>query len=80
MKIQVTLNSIYKWALVEETYLVDVTEDEVLDYFGANSIDDISTNELGQLALNGYGQLESKTLLDSRDCKGDTITTVEVLQ
>ena len=45
MKIQVTLNSIYKWALVEETYLVDVTEDEVLDYFGANSIDDISTNE-----------------------------------
>ena len=80
MKIQVTLNSTYKWALVEETYLVDVTEDEVLDYFGASSIDDISTNELGQLALNGYGQLESKTLLDSRDCKGDTITTVEVLQ
>lgn len=80
MKIHVTLNSIYKWALVEETYLVDVTEDEVLDYFGANSIDDISTNELGQLALNGYVQLESKTLLDSRDCKGDTITNVEVLQ
>lgn len=80
MKIQVTLNSTYKWALVEETYLVDVTEDEVLDYFGASSIDDISTNELGQLALNGYGQLESKTLLDSRDCKGDTITNVEVLQ
>lgn len=80
MKIQVTLNPTYKWALVEETYLVDVTEDEVLDYFGANSIDDISTNELGQLALNGYGQLESKTLLDSRDCKGDTITNVEVLQ
>ena len=80
MKIQVTLNSIYKWALGEETYLVDVTEDEVLDYFGANSIDDVSTNELGQLALNGYGQLESKTLLDSRDCKGDTITNVEVLQ
>ena len=26
MKIQVTLNSTYKWALVEETYLVDVTE------------------------------------------------------
>ena len=80
MKIHVTLNSTYKWALVEETYLVDVTEDEVLDYFGASSIDDISTNELGQLALNGYGQLESKTLLDSRDCKGDTITNVEVLQ
>ena len=80
MKIQVTLNSIYKWALVEETYLVDVTKDEVLDYFGANSIDDVSTDELGQLALNGYGQLESKTLLDSRDCKGDTITSVEVLQ
>lgn len=52
----------------------------MLDYFGANSIDDVSTDELGQLALNGYGQLESKTLLDSRDCKGDTITTVEVLQ
>ena len=28
MKIQVTLNSIYKWALVEETYLVDVTYDD----------------------------------------------------
>ena len=80
MKIQLTLNSIYKLSLVEETYLVDVTHDEVLDYFGANSIDDISTNELGQLALNGYGQLESKTLFDSRDCKGDTITNVEVLQ
>ena len=80
MKIQVTLNSTYKWALVEETYLVDMPEDEVLDYFGASSIDDISAIELGQLALNGYGQLESKTLLDSRDCKGDTITNVEVLQ
>lgn len=80
MKIQATLSYTYKEAIVEETHLVYATEDEVLDYFGVNSIDDISFNELVQLALNGYGQLESKTLLDSRDCKGDTITNVEVLQ
>ena len=52
MKIQVTVSYTYKKAIVEETHLVYATEDEVLDYFGANSI----------------------------DCKGDTITNVEVLQ
>ena len=80
MKIQVTLNSIYKWALVEETYLVDVTEDEVLDYFGATSIEEISTNELGTLALNGYGELISHEIIELKNCKNDSITEVEVLQ
>ena len=80
MKIQVKLNSTYKWAIIEETYLVDMPEEEILDYFGASTLDDIQINELGQLVLNGYGQLVSNTLLDVGDCKEDRIVDVEVLQ
>ena len=80
MKIQVKLNSTYKWAIIEETYLVDMPEEEILDYFGASTLNDIQINELGQLVLNGYGQLVSNTLLDVGDCKEDRIVDVEVLQ
>lgn len=80
MKIQVKLNSTYKWAIIEEDYEVIIEEQEVLDFFGASTLDDIQINELGQLVLNGYGQLVSNTLLDVGDCKEDRIVDVEVLQ
>lgn len=80
MKIQVKLNSTYKWAIIDETYLVDMPEEEILDYFGANSIEDISTNELGSLALNGYGERISHEIIELKNCKNDSITEVEVLQ
>lgn len=80
MKIQVKLNSTYKWALIDETYIVDVPDDEILDYFGANSIEDISTSELGTLALNGYGERISHEIIELGNCKNDSITEVEVLQ
>ena len=80
MKIQVKLNSTYKWAIIDETYLVDMPEEEILDYFGASTLDDIQINELGQLVLNGYGQLVSHEVIELKNCKNDSITEVEVLQ
>ena len=80
MKIQVKLNSTYKWAIIEEDYEVNIEEQDVLDFFGASTLDDIQINELVQLVLNGYGQLVSNTLLDVGDCKEDRIVDVEVLQ
>ena len=80
MKIQVKLNSTYKWAIIEEDYEVNIEEQDVLDFFGASTLDDIQINELGQLVLNGYGQLVSNTILDVGDCKEDRIVNVEVVQ
>lgn len=80
MKIQVKLNSTYKWAIIDETYLVDMPEEEILDYFGASTLDDIQINELGQLVLNGYGERISHEIIELKDCKNDSITEVEVVQ
>ena len=80
MKIQVKLNSTYKWAIIDETYIVDMPEEEILDYFGATSIEEIQTNELGALVLNGYGERISHEIIELKNCENDSITEVEVLQ
>lgn len=79
MQLSVTLHSTYKWAVHEEVYKVDMTEQLILDYFGTTSIDDISTHELGQLVLDGYGERISTTIVRTESCKSDVIVDVEIL-
>lgn len=79
MQLSVTLHSTYKWAVHEEVYKVDMPEQLILDHFGATSIDDISTHELGQLVLEGYGEHISTTIVRTESCKSDVIVDVEIL-
>ena len=70
MKLTVTLNSLYKYATIEEVYEIDTNniKDEVLEDYKDN---------LGCLVLNGYGELKSEKILDTMSCKEDRVVSAK---
>lgn len=84
MKVNVTLNSLYKYAIIEENYEIDLSEkeklDNVLEYLEVNELSDATTNQLGSLVLNGFGEVTNKSIMELENCKQDNIVDVQIME
>lgn len=83
MKLQVTLNSTYKWALVEELYELELTPakiSEICQNFEVDSINELEESQLGELALNGECDLVENTIIQLENCKHDQIMDASIIK